>query len=198
MRNYQEISPHLNKSLYLVRNQALINEVFANKLYEELTANKTYISLERLFKGDKEALVIFGPQEILKKFPELNLLELEDYTEVPEDTINLWEMMIKDKQGSSLSPLGVDEQFWFQMVIQAQKGKNFKVFFRAAAVCPDERKRNKLTSSLKEGIGTFVFLPRPLSSEKMLVLYKSRALPPFYSSSSKIGVSSFLKLMAKL
>lgn len=198
MRNYQESLPVLVSSLYLIRNPAAVNEEFAGKLYQELNTSKSYISLERLFKGDKEALVIFGPHETLKKFPELNLLELEDYAETLEDTINVWEMTIGDKKGQGLPPLGSDEQFWLQMLLQAQNSQDFKAYFRAAAICPDERKRAKLTASLKEGIGQFIFLPRPLSSKKMLDLYKNRSLPPFYSSSSKIGVSSFFKLTAKL
>lgn len=198
MRNYQETLPVLASSPFLVRNPSLINEVFANKLHDELTKSKSYISLERLFKGSKEAMVIFGPKVVLKKFPELNLLELEDYTDVLQSSVNLWEMAMGDKQGPVLPPLGADEQFWLQIILQTQKEKGFKAFFRAAAVCPDERRRTKLVTSLKGGIGPFVFLPRPLSSGKMLGLYQNRALPAFYSSSSKIGASSFLKLTAKL
>ena len=131
-------------------------------------------------------------------FSELNLLELEDYINVSQDNINLWEMTVGNKDGGKLPPLGEDEQFWLQIILKADDKNNFKTYFRAAAICPDERKRTKLTTFLKEGIGSLIFLPRPLSSGKMLDLYKARVLPPFYSSSSKIGVSSFLKLTTKL
>ncbi len=197
MKNYQEILPVQASGLYLIRNTAAINESFTNKLHEELIKSGSLVSIERLFKGLQEALVIFGPKQILLKFPDLNLLELEDYTAIRSDSVSLWEMAISDKEGVKLPPLNADEQFWLQMILQAQNKDNFKIYVRSAAICPDERRRTKLASLLKEGVGRFVFVPRPVSSEKMLNLYKNRALPHFYSSSSKIGVSSFFKLTEK-
>lgn len=204
MRNYQDALPKGGSGLYLVRHPAVLSQEFILKLHEALQKQHSYISLERLFKGKEEALVLFGPVTIEKKFPQLDLLELEDYTNIAENNVNLWEMTLKEgqdlpagRQGRSLPPLGENEQFWLQMILRPQGGEDFQISCRAAVVSGDQRRKNMLTATLKERIGPFVFVPRPFSSSKMLTLYKERALPSFYSSSSKVGPSSLLKLMAK-
>lgn len=129
MKDYVE-KPALNAySLYLIRNPLALTSQLLDEIYLALNSQDSLVSFEKLFKGQKSALVVFGPKAILDKFNgRLNLLELEDYTNVDSGTVSAWEMTIKDSnllQNPSpvLKPDLVEvEQFWWQLVLQAKKG----------------------------------------------------------------------------
>lgn len=80
MKDYEEFpeSLSLNAVFFLGNPQAFTAEAL-NRLHRLLLENKNFFSLERLIKGKERALVIFGPRELPNLFPELNLVELEDY-----------------------------------------------------------------------------------------------------------------------
>lgn len=198
MKDYQEIPSILENSLYLIRNPAAFNEALIINLHEELAKVGSSISLERLFKGEKKALVIFGPKKILQRFGDLQLLELEDYTNVSKEHVTSFEMELKNDKSFELTPLTENEQFWLQIILQPEKEENFKAYFRATVFAQDDRRRSKLSGAFKEGMGLLTFLPRPLSSGKIFSLYRQRTVPMLYSSSSKMGASSLVKLTEKL
>lgn len=198
MKDYQEIPRPSENSLYLIRNPAAFNEALIESLHAELVKTGSPISLERLFKGEKKAWVIFGPKKILQRFEKLQLLELEDYTNVSKEQVTSFEMELRKDQSFLLAPLSENEQFWLQIILQPEKEKNFKAYFRVVIFVPDDRRRSKLSGTLKEGTGLLTYLPRPLSSDKIFSLYQLRAAPMLYSSSSEMGTSSLFKLTEKL
>lgn len=138
MRDYQEI-PQKSKveyGLFLIRQTANFHPRFLDNLHKEMTEKGLLISLERLFKGKKAVLTIFGPREFLEKFkPELDLLELEDYTpNIDSKNISIWEVDGVDNVFSYLPQLGENDQFFWQVVLNPHEGKAgyFKIQIRAA------------------------------------------------------------------
>ncbi len=131
MHDYYE-SPLFTKveySPFLVRLPQNFTADLLKRIHQEISSKDLILSIERLFKGSKSALVLYGPREILLKFnAELNLLELEDYTSVNKDHIQSWEIGPKDPKNfqvspntsvfKSLPPLLDSEQFWWQMTLQ--------------------------------------------------------------------------------
>lgn len=98
MKDYYDL-PEKEKSysLFLIRNpQSLVEETFSKLLKET-----EVVSFERLYRGDRSAVVLYAPKVLIEKFPEFKPLELEDYT--------------KDRRGR-----------WHQFVIQPS-GTNFLV-----------------------------------------------------------------------
>ena len=80
MKDYEEFpeSLSLNTLFYIGKPQNLTSEILT-KLHETLSEHKQFFSLERLNKGKERALVIYGPRDLESLFPELNLVEIEDY-----------------------------------------------------------------------------------------------------------------------
>ena len=98
MRDFTHI-PDSQKEygLYLIRNPSALNKHFLDSLIDYLVKSGAYISFERLFKGNKSTLVIFGPKILLAKYDDiLNILELEDYTDVEIEHITAWEAGVKN------------------------------------------------------------------------------------------------------
>jgi hypothetical protein len=66
--------------VFLVQKPEQLTVDTLNALYATLTKESRIISFERLAKGSRKALVIYGPKAVLTPFTELlGLLELEDY-----------------------------------------------------------------------------------------------------------------------
>lgn len=137
MNDYREhpLNSKLNYSIFLIGNlEALTPEVFSN-LYQATLKQGLVLSFEKLFKGSKKALVIYGPTQVLKSLsPDLGLVELEDYTirlntqdnSLPGGVL-AWEAVIKDSKATSSDNnlfeaprLSQDEEIWYQMVLQPQ------------------------------------------------------------------------------
>ena len=161
MRDFQEISPADN-GLYLIRSPGGLSYEVLNALQQSLKPGQL-LSLERLFKGDKSALVIFGPKDLLK-VSVLDLLELEDYTFVTEQ-VSAWEI-----RGGTGNWRGIftnlklleSEHFWWQVIFS----KGFKVQIRAVLVSANPVKIEKLAQSLG-GDG--------FSSQHVLDFYQKRS-----------------------
>lgn len=80
MRDYEEFPDSLSlNSLFYIGNPQNLNLEIFKKLHDSNFTQKQFFSLEKLIKGKQKALVIFGPRELVKNFPELNLVEIEDY-----------------------------------------------------------------------------------------------------------------------
>lgn len=175
-------------SLFLVRNIGMFDEELLNKLHTAVYRKKLLLSLERLFKGDKSALAIFGPRDILMSFKDdLSLVELEDYTERPPENFTAWEMGIKSegvkpdaKFLREVSALLPSEQFWWQVVLVPIMEKNEEIFttqVRAVFVYENEERRKELTPKLQRlSDGFLVKVPKPYAKEQILQFYKKRSL----------------------
>ena len=136
MGDFQETPAKFSQrySLFLIHKpEALTNELI-NELWKKALPSRQILAFERLFKGDKEALVVFGPINLLLAYSEvLGLLELEDYSkqkriaEGQKQSILAWEVGTKNspydlvilKNFRSFVPkLMPHEEFWWQMVLQ--------------------------------------------------------------------------------
>lgn len=191
MRDYQEI-PLKSKEdygVFLVRRPENLNVNFLDSIRELIKKDGLVVSLERLFKGQQAALVIFGPKKILSEFSSiLDLLELEDYSlNLDSQKVSTWEMGVKKKElkdynfiniFQNLPKLSQDEQFLWQVVLGAKDGKvAFSTQIRAAMYSLDAERRKTLAQEI-EGIpaGELVKIPRPFSQDQMLAFYRVRSL----------------------
>lgn len=193
MKDYQEIpkDSKVEYGLFLIRQTENFDASILDSIGKLILEGSLIISLERLFKGKKVALTIFGPKNILDKFREgLNLLELEDYTlDLDSKNVSIWEVGVKgavkpnlDSPNNifkSLSELGDEDQFFWQVVLGAKKVKDnlsFQTQIRAVVYCQDPV-RKKITPILQEGkFGELTKVPKPFSTEQMMAFYHLRVL----------------------
>lgn len=79
MRDYEEFhdSLSLNSLFYIAAPQNLKESL--KRLHDLNLNEKHFFSLEKLIKGEEKAWVIFGNRDLQNHFPELNLVEIEDY-----------------------------------------------------------------------------------------------------------------------
>lgn len=183
-------------SLYLIRNpQGLTTEIL-NDLHQRSLKEGFIFSLEKLFKGEKKALVIFGPANILKTWGEvLSLLELEDYSlKVDMNHIQAWEVGWKvgetgfnpvNESSSVQIDLNENEQFWWQVVVRPikrdqgeKKAGVFQVVLRAIVISENKERTKQLRDTLgkigsKEGLAA---LPQAYSTNQIIGFYQKRAL----------------------
>lgn len=196
-------------SLYLIQNpQALTEELFL-KLYEQSLSLGAVLSLERLFKGQKKALVIFGPASLIGPLSNtLGIVELEDYSEsnIPENILawevsfkkdHLKEQVLNQSLLAELPELRPTEQFWWQLVLKPQKNLagSFQAALRAVFLTEDKKRVKELESTLFK-IGSdsgLTMVPQVYSSSQMLSFYRQRTLPPKnYPGLEKIKVEMVL------
>lgn len=187
MRDYQEIPQKSQEeySLYLVRQTKGLNENVLDLICENLGNKGLIFSVERLVKGGKSALVLFGPKRILDNFiRDLDLLELEDYSQDLDQTnILAWEVNVKAPVKISWPKLDHHEQFWFQVVI----GENFRTQIRAAIYSQDAEKRKTFPDHLQKLSASHLMkMPVPFSSDQILEFYRLRTLTK--SSKAKTAV----------
>lgn len=118
MRGVYDLPEGGVNGLFLIRKPQNLTEKTLIGFQKATQKSGQIISLERLFKGSKSALVILGPKKLLLEF-DLDLLELEDYTKVEGKKVSAWE--IKKPLSFEKLNLSGDDQLWLQFVIQAQK-----------------------------------------------------------------------------
>lgn len=208
MKDFQE-KPQLklNYQAFLIRTPQNLTTNIIDQLYHLGAENHPIYSLEQLFKGaSQQALVIFGPAETIKKLTNLNLLEIEEYTEKIE-VANLTalefsysskthpipqNLMQQLKQGLSLSS---QEQLFWQVVFQPhthhQNTPIFQTAIRAVIVSADLSRRDELFKKLDESIKTsYPSLKRqirPLTSAQIFNFYKTRSIYPKEISEMLLG-----------
>lgn len=187
MHDFQEIHPQTgeNFSLFLIRNTPGLNKQLIEALYDDLAKSKLTVSFERLFKGPKSALVIFGPKTLLTKYTNtLNLLELEDYTDIDINQTVAWEMTVKDgkwEEGripANLPTLSEQEQFWWQVIawINDKENDKFSLHIRAVVTSVDQFRLKELAKSLQNlASARLVKLPKAFSNAQLLDFYKKRS-----------------------
>ncbi len=130
MRNYLESPKHFKApyAVYLIQKPQMLDAKMVEELYKAVLPSRSILSFERLFKGSRRALVLFGPTETLSKFSDtLGLLELEDYTKrATLANITGWEVGGKFSEKNSIKvphliheipPLEDNEEFWWQLCL---------------------------------------------------------------------------------
>lgn len=186
MKDYKE-APKLTKkeySLFLIRKGVNLTVSVLESILIKAREENFIISLERSFKGEKSALTIFGPKNMLSQFSQvLGLLELEDYTKISPSDISVWEVGLKKEKGDfpykgslfNFPPLSSEEQFWFQLVIKPQKKEDkFLCQIRIACLNSDfVRRKTILEQAVKP---PFVKTPKPYSNENLLKFYQDRLM----------------------
>lgn len=131
MRSYQEKPEHFSYpyALYLIQNPRHLTADTLQKLYQALLPKRALISFERLSKGSRQALVVFGPVPIMEPFiGDLGLLELEDYTaQTNPQQVQALEFGSAQKSGEFQTDqvlthlaeeLQSNEEVWLQMTLQ--------------------------------------------------------------------------------
>lgn len=198
MKDYPEIPSLSINSIFLIRNPTVIDlELFEN--IKKKFNRGQIISFERLFKGAKSALVVFGPKE-LTKLENLDLLELEDYSKVEQNKALAWEVTIKgdlpDNIFQSLPAFNTSEQFWWQLALQVKKN-HFQAQIRAVVIAEEDRK-GEIAHELQNLLdGQLVKLPKPLSSAQILENFQKRSILPMAKDSLLLEAYQIIKLLGK-
>lgn len=173
--------------LYLIRKTSNLTPALLDSMHDEVAKEGLIISLERLFKGRKSALVIFGPKKVLKNYlPSLDLLELEDYTEVDKDQAYAWEVGVKnhhleemDNFFKRIPILAEAEQVWWQLTLAAkqQKGeiKTFQSQIRVVVLSADTQRRKKVSQILQNLTSHLTKIPRPFTTQQIVDFYQTRS-----------------------
>lgn len=200
MHDYHELPLHLQTvySLFLVKNEAGLTENLLKRVNKTIGKKRLIISFERLFKGSKKALVVYGPVIILEQLnKELDLTELEDYSlnnkQVLEHDILLWEVSSKYFQKNNETPLHFteitkdlsdNEELWWQLILQPRCDRNelepmFKAIIRVVIISADKQKSQDIKLNLEKHIreSGLLTLPQAYSSTQILQFYQQRSLP---------------------
>lgn len=189
MANFQEI-PQGSKGdygLFLIRKTAYLTDQILDILWEDLKKSGLVISFERLIKGRESSLVVFGPREFLNPYTRsLDLLELEDYTDVSLDNISGFELGTKGNSKDAQNyltgffrhfpQLGPDESIWWQLILKAKKDQTFELQPRVVIYSEDRGRREVLSSNLHHlAEGFLTRVPKPFSTAQVLGFYKMRS-----------------------
>ncbi|MDD2823340.1 MAG: hypothetical protein PHQ59_04660 [Candidatus Daviesbacteria bacterium] len=209
MRDYTEAPVHTDThySLYLIKNEAGLTDELLMKIDHIIDQKRLIVSLERLYRGSKQALVIYGPVIILKQFADiLNLVELEDYSLKYSNHLQAgilaWEVSSKDFHKSDKPiayqksdapiidlaniPLALSDQeeLWWQLVIQPKCEKNglqpiFKALIRVVVIAGDNNKAQEIKSKIDNQVKqtNLLAIPQSYSSEQIIKNYQKRSLP---------------------
>ena len=218
MKDFEEIPK--SKSYYgvfLIRNiKNLTTEVLEEIRLKSARASEI-VSFERLFKGEKSALVIFAPKHLINYYPLLDTLELEDYTSAYKDSLTqAWEISISDADEiiGSNPPLLENEQFWWQISLKGEgegfgskflsfvfgqkKKEVFKAQIRAVFLTSSGERMKILTDWMKNlSKGHVLKLPSIYASTQILEDVKLRNLRP-YQGSLYLKPSEVLRLLFPL
>lgn len=187
MRDYQEFpaSTDLKYSLFLIRDPKALNEQVLESFCKLLSGQNLLISLEKLSKGNLQALIIYGPQKILNSLKEtLNLLELEEYSEkIKVDKSLAWEIGVKEgiddltQQKLMLPELHPNEEYWWQMVLQPTED-SFQVATRAVLTGGNMERVKDLKEQITKLLENFnlIMLPQAYSTAQIITFYQQRVL----------------------
>lgn len=137
MKDFQDL-PEGQYGLYLIQDLIHLND---------LLTQRRLISLEKLFKGNKQALVIYVPRDLALSLSQLKLLEIED----PSDKISSDSVLAFETRGANLSlDLKTDEQLYFQLVISPIDGvvPKFQTTQRVVITSPDPNRRIELAKKV--------------------------------------------------
>lgn len=154
---------------YIVQNPAALTPTFLANLFQNNHFQDFSLSFEVLFKGPSKALVLFGSKTLVNYFPQLNLLEIEDYTPTLEDStialaqidqVNSGQPLAQTKLDlASILNLSPDMQFFWQLILTPNYQRSPAVFYQAdfkAAIKTPEIATNQLVlTSLAQYLAAF-------------------------------------------
>lgn len=123
------------RAIYLIRKPLDLTKFVLDDLIGRCIQQKQIIVFERLFKGEKTALVCVGPAHLFEHLTgELGLLELEDYSQSDNLKVLAWECQIVRSELKELFlakglTLADNEELWLQVVLRSHmEGVWDKVF----------------------------------------------------------------------
>lgn len=215
MADYHEkpVNFHANYALFLIRSPQNFTSEVLTKLHREVLKDRFILSLEKLFRGKQEALVVYGPKMLLLPFGEaLKLLEIEDYSKTIEvkkpgglEGMVAWEAGIKNASKileagqlfKELPKLEEREECWWQIVLQPTSQESvFNSLVRVVVKAGEKRRAQALREdSIKAGNSVGLsMLPQAYSHPQIVKFYQERALPstPFgiFKKSNAFKLSS--------
>lgn len=185
MKDFRQEPKELSSDngLFLIRKPFALSLELFDLLHQNCQKLGLIISLERLFKGGESALVLFGPKIVLSALASsLDLIELEDYSQ-GEVGILGWEIGIVGNIHIQRTSLFLDfpkllqgEQVWYQIVLQAQKGraKQFIAQIRVIVVISDDNRRKEISKLLQARKGPWIKIPQKFSSLQIVNFYQKR------------------------
>lgn len=216
LRHYLE-TPDTNipYSVFLIQSPSLFDSAFLEDLASKNQGLDLIFSFERLYKGHMSALIIYGPRDLLKNFPQLNLLELEDYTEKQDiSRVLAWELRLRKsltarQKESRMEPkflsglkLSPDDQVYYQIVCQhlrrEKKALSFQVHMRIAVIAGDPSKRASLAKELDLKMSqssVFTRMSGPKTSSQIFLGYKKRSIKPKEVENFRINALEMVKLL---
>lgn len=181
MRDFAELpSKDGDYGLFLIRNIGGLNAQVLDSIRSRLLRSGSIISFERLFKGKKSALAVFGGGKLLLNYQDsLNLLELEDYTNVNAEHISAWEAGIKGNGKLNERILAKipqhfleSEQFWWQITLSGA----FNPQITAVVASQDTGKKHSLAHTLQNlAPEQITKLPKAFSNAQLLDFYQKRS-----------------------
>lgn len=217
MTNYHGNPRHNTRSytLFLIRKpEALTSDILA-KIYNQARAGQLTISFEKLIKGPREALVVFGSASLLRPLTSvLDLLELEDYSKRIDPlklagtnyNIIAWEVGSKNEisavsQISNLKDfiptLNESEEFWWQLILKPTDNEkstdvSFYTTIKGVLKADNPSRTQELKAQLSQ-IGSnvgLIPLPQVFTSPQLIKFYQERSggKTPF-SKASETGVN---------
>lgn len=180
MRDFSESLTEDSKyGLFLIRKTEHLTSHLLESIRSEHKLANFLVSFERLFKGTQSALVIFGVKKLLEKHKNtLDLLELEDYTNVDASHVSAWEVGIRGKGNNqkifvNLPKILETEQFWWQLICPP----NSKVQITAVIISPDKTNRDNLSRVCQKlAPDRLIKLPQAFSSLQILEFYQKRSI----------------------
>lgn len=135
--------------LFLIRKIQELNRHLLLSLHKHLLISNLHISFERLIKGNKAALVVFGPKRILSNYQmQLDLLELEDYTNINGQYFGASEFAVEKVSKMGFPSLPEDDQMWWQLILSASKDSKFHPHIRLVVISPHPKSKDKILAKL--------------------------------------------------
>lgn len=203
MRNFREVpqAQEEDYGLFLIRKTINITLDLLDQLHTLILKEGFIVSFERLFKGSESTLVLFAPRRIAQNYLDLlDLIEIEDYTDVPKEGILGFEMGTKesnyeaprayargifsseDNNNKNLQNFFVNfpkledaETIWWQLIIMAKKDRFFEIVPRVVIRGRDLIRAAEIEKKLHHLAGGFLIkIPKPYSIGQILQFYQQR------------------------
>lgn len=202
MKDFQDKpNPKVIYGAFLIQHPELLNKDFFKRIHRlgldrqfKKRINPFIFALEKLAKGTTRALVIYGPKELSFEFPELSLMELEDYTQkMTLNNLQCFELALK--KGLKLTDLPLQdlqllkhfqleeaEYLFLQIVMIPHPGEDlFQVALRIVVGAKDSNRRIEIAHKLGQLIKLNINLDR--SSKRRTSLesfqnFQKRSLVP--------------------
>jgi len=124
MKDYDKKNhfPEKVGSLYLIRNPKALDSQTIELIANKAALKRVSFSIERLYKGNKSALVIFGLPVLFEEiYQKLDLLELEDYVHTNQSITDSWSIKIPENKPKIDFELEHSDQLWWQLTIGTGK-----------------------------------------------------------------------------